>query len=70
MEIYQWFMPLLRLDLGIHFVQKIKMAIAATGLGTEYVRAPRLMLTGAERAEVEAILAHGLANRPDLTKYN
>ena len=70
MEIYQWFMPLLRLDLGIHFVQKIKMAIAATGLGTEYVRAPRLMLTGAERAEVEAIIAHGLANRPDLTKYN
>jgi 4-hydroxy-tetrahydrodipicolinate synthase len=63
-------MPLLRLDLGIHFVQKIKMAIAAAGLGTEYVRAPRLMLTGAERAEVEAIIAHGLANRPDLTKYN
>ena len=69
LEIYQWFMPLLRLDLGVHFVQKIKMVIAAAGLGTETVRAPRLTLVGAERAEVEAIIATGLANRPDLSKY-
>lgn len=69
LEIYQWFMPLLRLDLGIHFVQKIKMVIAAAGLGTETVRAPRLTLVGAERAEVETVIAAGLANRPDLSKY-
>ena len=69
LEIYQWFTPLLRVDLGVHFVQKIKMVIAAAGLGTETVRAPRLTLVGAERAEVEAIIATGLANRPDLSKY-
>lgn len=65
-EIYRWFMPLLRLDLGPHFVQKIKLALQETGLGSEWVRAPRLPLSGAEREEVLAIIRHGIANRPDL----
>lgn len=65
-DIYRWFMPLLRLDLGNHFVQKIKLAIQETGLGSEWVRAPRLPLTGAEREEVLATIAHGIAHRPVL----
>jgi len=65
-DIYRWFMPLLRLDLGPHFVQKIKLALQETGLGTEWVRAPRLPLSGAERDEVLDIIRTGIANRPTL----
>lgn len=65
-EIYRWFMPLLRLDLGPHFVQKIKLALQETGLGTEWVRAPRLPLSGPERQDVLAVIHHGIAGRPPL----
>lgn len=62
--IYRWYMPLLRLDIGVHFVQKIKLAIQEVGLGREWVRAPRLTLTGAERDETLAAIHAGIANRP------
>lgn len=62
--IYRWYMPLLRLDIGVHFVQKIKLAIQEVGLGSEWVRAPRLTLTGAERDETLAAIHAGIANRP------
>lgn len=65
--IYRWYMPLLRLDIGVHFVQKIKLAIQEAGLGSEWVRAPRLPLTGAERDETLATIRAGLASRPDLS---
>ncbi|WP_338877226.1 dihydrodipicolinate synthase family protein [Spirosoma sp. SC4-14] len=64
--IYRWFMPLLELDIHPKLVQYIKLAEAATGLGTEYVRAPRLMLAGAERERILTIINAGLANRPAL----
>ena len=48
-EIHRWFLPLLELDIHPKLVQYIKLAEAETGLGTEYVRAPRLPLVG-ERA--------------------
>ncbi|MFM7321599.1 MAG: dihydrodipicolinate synthase family protein [Armatimonadota bacterium] len=64
--IYRWFMPLLRLDLGPHFVQKIKLALQETGLGAEWVRAPRLPLAGAERDEVLATIRHGIDHRPKM----
>lgn len=64
--IYRWFMPLLELDIHPKLVQYIKLAEAATGLGTEYVRAPRLMLAGAERERILTIINTGLANRPVL----
>ncbi len=65
--LYMWFLPLLRLDIGPHFVQGIKMAQAAVGMGTEAVRPPRLPLSGLERAEVEAVIARGLETRPRLS---
>jgi 4-hydroxy-tetrahydrodipicolinate synthase len=59
-------MPLLELDIHPKLVQYIKLAAAATGLGTEYVRAPRLMLVGEERTRVMEIIEKGLATRPSL----
>ncbi len=69
-EIYRWFMPLLELDIHPKLVQYIKLAEAATGLGSEYVRAPRLVLEGKEREEILNIINTGLANRPDLSKFD
>jgi 4-hydroxy-tetrahydrodipicolinate synthase len=65
-EIYRWYTPLLHLDIGPKFVQKIKLAIQECSLGTEWVRAPRLPLTGKERDDVLAIIRRGLETRPDV----
>jgi 1-pyrroline-4-hydroxy-2-carboxylate deaminase len=69
LEIHRWFLPLLELDLHSKLVQYIKLAETETGLGTEYVRAPRLTLIGNERERVLTIIREGLANRPALPKY-
>lgn len=69
LAIYRWFLPLLELDINAFLVQNIKLAEVATGLGTEYVRAPRLPLQGAERERVLAIIAEGLRTRPILPDY-
>jgi len=65
-EIYRWYMPLLHLDIPIKFVQYIKLAIQECGLGSEWVRAPRLPLTGKEREEILAIIHRGIAARPNV----
>jgi len=65
-EIYRWFLPLLELDITPKLVQNIKLAEVATGLGTEYVRAPRLPLIGEERARVLEIIEQGVRTRPKL----
>ncbi len=65
-RIYQWFMPLLELDIHPKLVQYIKLAETQTGIGSEYVRAPRLTLEGAERERVLAIIQEGIAQRPSL----
>lgn len=62
--IYRWFMPLLELDIHPKLVQYIKLAESLTGLGTEYVRAPRLMLAGEERERVLKIITDALKTRP------
>ncbi len=63
-ELYAWFLPLLRLDTTTKFVQLIKLAQAQVGLGSEFVRAPRLTLDGAERAEALALIQQANAARP------
>ncbi|MEI7586936.1 dihydrodipicolinate synthase family protein [Runella sp.] len=65
-EIYRWFFPLLHLDVSNKFVQNIKLAEVATGLGTEYVRQPRLPLIGEERESVLRVINDSLAKRPVL----
>ncbi|MBS0614476.1 MAG: dihydrodipicolinate synthase family protein [Proteobacteria bacterium] len=63
-ELYRWFTPLLHLDIPVKFVQYIKLAVQEAGLGREWVRAPRLPITGAERKRILDIIHHGLATRP------
>lgn len=65
-ELYKWFMPLLHLDVDVKLVQMIKLANQMTGEGSEVVRAPRLILEGAERAHVESVVNHALETRPNL----
>ena len=67
-KIYRWFTPLLHLDVHVKFVQYIKLAVQECGLGSEWTRAPRLPLTGAERKAVLKIIHDGIANRPKLPR--
>lgn len=69
LEIYRWFLPVLELDIHPKLVQYIKLAAKATGIGSEYVRAPRLLLQGEERKQVQKIIDDALANRPRLPDY-
>jgi 4-hydroxy-tetrahydrodipicolinate synthase len=64
--LYRWFMPLLELDIHPKLVQYIKLAQVATQLGTEFVRAPRLVLEGEERERVLAVISKAMATRPAL----
>ncbi len=65
-KIYRWFMPLLELDINSKLVQYIKLAATQVGIGSEYVRAPRLTLVGEERENILKIINDALAKRPSL----
>jgi 4-hydroxy-tetrahydrodipicolinate synthase len=65
-QMYRWFTPLLHLDVHPKFVQYIKLAVQEAVLGSEWVRAPRQVLSGEERKEVLAIIHRGIENRPRL----
>jgi 4-hydroxy-tetrahydrodipicolinate synthase len=64
--LYRWYMPLLHLDTHPKLVQYIKLALQETGLGHEWVRAPRLPLVGAERTRILRVIRDGIATRPKL----
>ena len=64
LRIYRWFTPLLHLDTHPKLVQYIKLAMAATGLGSEMVRTPRLPLVGQEREEILAVIRQAIKTRP------
>lgn len=66
LELYRWFTPLLHLDVSIKFVQNIKLAEAIVGCGTEFVRPPRLPLSGEERLKVETTVRTAMERRPTL----
>ena len=66
LKIYRWFLPLLELDIHPKLVQYIKLAEQEGGLGSEFVRAPRLTLIGEERERVLKIIREGIATRPNL----
>lgn len=65
-EIYRWFMPTLHLDTHVKLVQYIKLASAEMGYGTEFVRAPRLAIEGAERERVLGIIRRTIDTRPSV----
>jgi 1-pyrroline-4-hydroxy-2-carboxylate deaminase len=69
LKIHRWFLPLLELDLHAKLVQYIKLAETQNGIGSEYVRAPRLTLIGKERELVLSIIDKGIAARPKLPDY-
>lgn len=66
LRIYQWFRPLLDLDVSTYLVQNIKLAEALAIGSNERVRLPRTPLSGAWRTEAEQIIKTALATRPDL----
>ena len=68
--IYRWFMPLLELDIHAKLVQYIKLAETQAGIGTEYVRAPRLTLIGKEREHILNLINEALAVRPTLPQFH
>ena len=67
--VFRWFLPLLELDISPQLVQNIKLCELATGLGTGYVRKPRLPLEGSELKRVELIIKESLAKRPKNLDY-
>jgi 1-pyrroline-4-hydroxy-2-carboxylate deaminase len=69
LKIYRWFLPVLELDIHAKLVQYIKLAATQTGIGSEFVRAPRLALQGRERERVLEIINKGIATRPTLPDY-
>jgi 4-hydroxy-tetrahydrodipicolinate synthase len=64
--LYEWFLPLLRLDTVPKFVQLVKLVQQETGLGSEVVRPPRLGLEAPERDAVVGLVRYTLARRPPL----
>lgn len=70
LTIYRWFMPLLELDIHPKLVQYIKLAGQMSGYGTEWVRAPRLILQGEERDAITRVIQDAIDNRPILPEYH
>jgi len=63
-RLYEWFLPLLRLDTTFDFVQLIKLVQAEVGMGNARVRPPRLELDGAALASVQKLIRESIAKRP------
>ena len=63
-SLYNWFLPLLRLDTVPTFVQLIKLVQEKTGMGSERVRAPRLPVAGAKREQALKVIEHAIATKP------
>jgi len=65
-KLYNWFLPLLRMDTVPKFVQLIKLVQQEVGMGNARVRPPRLELTGTELEEALAVIRHALTSQPQL----
>jgi 4-hydroxy-tetrahydrodipicolinate synthase len=68
LELYRWFLPLLRMDTVPKFVQLIKQVQQEAGVGSARVRPPRLKLEGPELAAARADYAQAAASRPAVAK--
>ena len=64
MELYNWFLPLLRMDTVPKFVQLIKLVQQEVGMGNARVRPPRLPLEGEELESALNTIRHALDHRP------
>jgi len=63
-ELYQWFLPLLRLDTVPKFVQFIKLVQREVDMGSARVRPPRLEIVDAELDAVLSVIRTQLASVP------
>jgi len=70
LEIWRWFLPLLRLDTIPTLVQCIKYAEQLAGRGSEKVRAPRMVLPEEQKQYVKSLFDQAMTNRIDLSKFN
>ncbi|MCE7973462.1 MAG: dihydrodipicolinate synthase family protein [Leptolyngbya sp. PLA1] len=68
-RLYEWFLPLLRLDVVPEFVHLIKLVQAEVGMGSERVRRPRMELAGKAREEALRTIRGSLATRPDVREF-
>jgi len=66
MKLYNWFLPLLRMDTVPKFVQLIKLVQQELGMGNARVRPPRLELEGRELEEALSVIRYALLARPQL----
>jgi len=66
-KLYEWFLPLLRMDTVPKFVQLIKLVQEEVGMGSSRVRPPRLQLTGQELEEARREIRHALETRIELS---
>ncbi len=64
LELYRWMVPLLHFDVSTKLVQNLKLIDSLVGVGTEYMRRPRLPLIGEERAAIERAVRKALETRP------
>jgi 4-hydroxy-tetrahydrodipicolinate synthase len=62
--LYEWFLPLLRLDTTPKFVQLIKLVQQEVGKGRATVRPPRLRLCGKELDDTLALVREQLQAQP------
>lgn len=68
LALYNWFLPLLRMDTVPKFIQLIKLVQQECGHGSARVRAPRMELEGAELQEAKRIIARALKTRPQIER--
>lgn len=69
LALHRWFLPLLELDVHPKLVQYIKLAAVQTGLSTEHVRSPRLVIQDKEREKILAVISKAMENRPQMENY-
>ena len=65
--LYEWFLPLLRMDTTYDFVQLIKLVqleVGLVGAGGATVRPPRLLPEGKEREQVLGVIRAALRSKP------
>lgn len=62
-KLYEWFLPLLRMDTVPKFVQLIKLVQQEAGMGNARVRPPRLELSGTELAHALLTIRQSLSSK-------
>lgn len=66
LALYAWLLPLLRMDTVPKFVQLIKLMQQRVDMGSERVRAPRMVVEGGEREAALRVIDQAIATRPKL----